>query len=124
MRTTLKEIVDAVESVANEKGIDKEIIFEALEAAPGLKVVGVLRAGVENVDVPASDVRKAGTVSLQSIPPTADLLLADLRLLAANGALVARYQHEFFLRAWRDKEAVFPADLRTKEKGFLDVCNG
>jgi transcription termination/antitermination protein NusA len=33
MRTTLKEIVDAVESVANEKGIDKEIIFEALEAA-------------------------------------------------------------------------------------------
>jgi N utilization substance protein A len=33
VRTTLKEIVDAVESVANEKGIDKEIIFEALEAA-------------------------------------------------------------------------------------------
>jgi len=32
-KTTLKEIVDAVESVANEKGIDKEIIFEALEAA-------------------------------------------------------------------------------------------
>ncbi|MBS0375301.1 MAG: transcription termination/antitermination protein NusA [Proteobacteria bacterium] len=33
VRTTLKEIVDAVESVANEKSIDKEIIFEALEAA-------------------------------------------------------------------------------------------
>ena len=33
MRTTLKEIVDAVESVSNEKGVDKEIIFEALEAA-------------------------------------------------------------------------------------------
>ncbi len=32
-RTTLKEIVDAVESVANEKGIDKAIIFDALEAA-------------------------------------------------------------------------------------------
>jgi len=32
-KTTLKEIVDAVESVANEKSIDKEIIFEALEAA-------------------------------------------------------------------------------------------
>ncbi len=32
-KTTLKEIVDAVESVANEKSIDKEIIFDALEAA-------------------------------------------------------------------------------------------
>ncbi len=32
-KTSLKEIVDAVESVANEKSIDKEIIFEALEAA-------------------------------------------------------------------------------------------
>ncbi len=32
-KTTLKEIVDAVDSVANEKSIDKEIIFEALEAA-------------------------------------------------------------------------------------------
>src|SRR6516225_4123329 len=32
-KTTLKEIVEAVESVANEKGIDKEIIFDALEAA-------------------------------------------------------------------------------------------
>lgn len=33
VKTTLKEIVDAVESVANEKSIDKEIIFDALEAA-------------------------------------------------------------------------------------------
>ena len=33
LKTTLKEIVDAVESVANEKSIDKEIIFDALEAA-------------------------------------------------------------------------------------------
>jgi transcription termination/antitermination protein NusA len=32
-KTTLKEIVDAVDSVANEKSIDKEIIFDALEAA-------------------------------------------------------------------------------------------
>jgi transcription termination/antitermination protein NusA len=32
-KLTLKEIVDAVESVANEKGIDKEIIFDALESA-------------------------------------------------------------------------------------------
>jgi len=32
-KITLKEIVDAVESVANEKSIDKEIIFDALEAA-------------------------------------------------------------------------------------------
>jgi N utilization substance protein A len=33
LKTTLKEIVDAVDSVANEKSIDKEIIFDALEAA-------------------------------------------------------------------------------------------
>ena len=32
-KMNLKEIVDAVESVANEKSIDKEIIFDALEAA-------------------------------------------------------------------------------------------
>ena len=56
-KTTLKEIVDAVESVANEKGIDKEIIFEALEAA--LASATRKRLG-EEMDVRVSINRRSG----------------------------------------------------------------
>ena len=56
-RTTLKEIVDAVESVANEKGIDKEIIFDALEAA--LASATRKRHG-EDMDVRVAINRKTG----------------------------------------------------------------
>lgn len=56
-KTTLKEIVDAVESVANEKSIDKEIIFEALEAA--LASATRKRLG-EEMDVRVSINRKSG----------------------------------------------------------------
>ncbi len=56
-RTTLKEIVDAVESVANEKSIDKEIIFDALEAA--LASATRKRHG-EDMDVRVAINRKTG----------------------------------------------------------------
>lgn len=56
-KTTLKEIVDAVESVANEKGIDKEIIFDALEAA--LASATRKRVG-EEMDVRVAINRKSG----------------------------------------------------------------
>lgn len=56
-KTTLKEIVDAVESVANEKGIDKEVIFGALEAA--LASATRKRHG-EEVDVRVAINRKSG----------------------------------------------------------------
>ena len=56
-KTTLKEIVDAVESVANEKGIDREIIFGALEAA--LASATRTRHG-EEIDVRVSINRKSG----------------------------------------------------------------
>jgi N utilization substance protein A len=56
-KTSLKEIVDAVESVANEKSIDKEIIFEALEAA--LASATRKRHG-EDMDVRISINRKSG----------------------------------------------------------------
>ena len=56
-KTTLKEIVDAVESVANEKGIDREIIFGALEAA--LASATRKRHG-EEIDVRVAINRKSG----------------------------------------------------------------
>jgi N utilization substance protein A len=56
-KTTLKEIVDAVESVANEKGIDKEIIFDALEAA--LASATRKRHG-EDIEVRVAINRKSG----------------------------------------------------------------
>jgi N utilization substance protein A len=56
-RTTLKEIVDAVESVANEKGIDQGIIFDALEAA--LASATRKRHG-EDMDVRVAINRKTG----------------------------------------------------------------
>ena len=57
-KTTLKEIVDAVESVANEKSIDQEIIFGALEAA--LASATRKRHGDENMDVRIAINRKTG----------------------------------------------------------------
>ena len=56
-KTTLKEIVDAVESVANEKSIDKEIIFDALEAA--LASATRKRHG-DDIDARVSINRKSG----------------------------------------------------------------
>jgi transcription termination/antitermination protein NusA len=56
-KTTLKEIVDAVESVANEKGIDQGIIFDALEAA--LASATRKRHG-EDMDVRVAINRKSG----------------------------------------------------------------
>ena len=57
-KTTLKEIVDAVESVANEKSIDQEIIYGALEAA--LASATRKRHGDENMDVRIAINRKTG----------------------------------------------------------------
>ena len=57
LKTTLKEIVDAVESVANEKSIDKEIIFDALEAA--LASATRKRHG-DDIDARVSINRKSG----------------------------------------------------------------
>ena len=57
-KTSLKEIVDAVESVANEKGIDKEVIFGALEAA--LASAARKRTGEEEIDVRVAINRKTG----------------------------------------------------------------
>jgi N utilization substance protein A len=56
-KTTLKEIVDAVESVANEKGIDQGIIYDALEAA--LASATRKRHG-EDMDVRVAINRKSG----------------------------------------------------------------
>ena len=56
-KTTLKEIVDAVESVANEKGVDKEIIFDALEAA---LASATRKKHGEELDVRVSINRKTG----------------------------------------------------------------
>ena len=56
-KITLKEIVDAVESVANEKSIDKEIIFDALEAA--LASATRKRHG-DDIDARVSINRKSG----------------------------------------------------------------
>jgi N utilization substance protein A len=57
-KISLKEIVDAVESVANEKGIDKEVIFGALEAA--LASAARKRIGEEEIDVRVAINRKSG----------------------------------------------------------------
>lgn len=57
-KISLKEIVDAVESVANEKGIDKEVIFSALEAA--LASAARKRIGEEEVEVRVAINRKSG----------------------------------------------------------------
>ncbi len=64
VRTTLKEIVDAVESVANEKGVDKEIIFEALEAA---LASATRKKHGEDMDVRVAINRKTG--DYDDVPP-------------------------------------------------------
>jgi hypothetical protein len=72
--------------------------------------------GEATLEVPASDVRLAATVPLDAIPAETDSLAVDLQLLSAKGTIESRYHHDFFLRAWRLKEEVFPPDLRITNK--------
>src|SRR5688500_19329166 len=52
-----KEILTVVENVSNEKGVDKEIIFEALEAA---LASATRKKDGEDIDVRVSINRKTG----------------------------------------------------------------
>jgi beta-mannosidase len=72
---------------------------------------GKVLAGEAAVDVPASDACIAATVPLDAFPDDTDSLAVDLELLSRKGSV--GYHHDFFLRAWRLKENVFPPDLRT-----------
>ena len=55
-----KEILLVAEAVSNEKGVDKEIIFQAIEAA--LEMATKKRAG-EEIDVKVTINRKTGDYS-------------------------------------------------------------
>ena len=72
--------------------------------------------GEATLDVPASDARLSATVPLDVFPAETDSLAVDLQLLSPKGSVVSRYHHDFFLRAWRVKEDVFPPDLRITNK--------
>ena len=75
-----------------------------------------LLSGQATLDVPASDVRQSATVPLDTFPDETDSLAVDLQLLSPKGSVVSRYHHDYFLRAWRLKEEVFPPDLRSRNK--------
>src|SRR5215467_963832 len=57
VRTMNKEILMVVDAVSNEKGVDKEIIFEALEAA---LASATRRRHGDSIDVRVSINRKSG----------------------------------------------------------------
>jgi hypothetical protein len=78
---------------------------------------GKTLTGETTLDVPASGTHMSATVPLELFPTEIDSLAVDLQLVSPKGSVVSRYQHEFFLRAWRLKEDVFPPDLRTTNKG-------
>jgi hypothetical protein len=68
------------------------------------------------LEVPASNARMSATVPLDTFPAETDSLVVDLQLLSPKGSVVSHYHHDFFLRAWRVKEAIFPPDLRITNK--------
>ena len=78
---------------------------------------GKTLTGEAILDVPASDAHMSAPVPLELFPTETDSLAVDLQLVSPKGSVVSRYQHEFFLRAWRLKEEIFPPDLRTTNKG-------
>jgi hypothetical protein len=73
-------------------------------------------SGEAALEVPASNARMCATVPLDAVPAETDSLAVDLQLLSPKGSVVSRYHHDFFLRAWRIKEAIFPPDLRITNK--------
>jgi beta-mannosidase len=77
---------------------------------------GKTLTGDATLEVPASDARRSATVPLDALPAETDGLAVDLQLVSPKGSVVSRYHHDFFLRAWRLKEEVFPPDLRTGNK--------
>lgn len=74
------------------------------------------RSGEATLEVPASNAYLSATVPLDDFPAEIDSLAVDLQLLSPKGSVVSRYHHDFFLRAWRVKEAIFPPDLRITNK--------
>jgi hypothetical protein len=66
--------------------------------------------------VPASDACLSATVPLDVFPAETDNLAVDLQLVSPKGSVVSRYHHDYFLRAWRIKEEVFPPDLRNRNR--------
>jgi hypothetical protein len=71
--------------------------------------------GRKALDVPASNATPVTTIDLASFPNGTDLLSVELEILAPDGRCVSRHQHDFFLRAWREKDAIFasPAPLHS-----------
>jgi hypothetical protein len=73
-------------------------------------------SGEATLEVPASNACLSATVPLDNFPAEIDSLAVDLQLLSPKGSVLSRYHHDFFLRAWRVKEAIFPPDLRITNK--------
>jgi hypothetical protein len=72
-------------------------------------------SGNKIINVAASDATFATSVDLRLIPAGTDLVQAKLELHSPRGKVLARYQQEFFLRAWREKTAIFKPDYSTKK---------
>lgn len=69
--------------------------------------------GTVTANVKAYDALEAGTVSLETVPADTDTVSIDLELRDADGRRISAYSGEFFIRAWRVKEAILPSKPST-----------
>ena len=81
---------------------------ELMDAAPGLKVIGITRGGVENIDVAAATARAIPVVKISGRNAHAvsdfavELMLAEMRNIARAhvGLLAGKWRKEFVNASW------------------------
>ena len=64
--------------------------------------------GEKKTDVPALDATRIESIDLSAVPAEVSTVKISLSLSDSAGKLVARYQRDVFLKAWRLEDAVFP----------------
>lgn len=63
--------------------------------------------GKDAVQVSPSDATFVGEVGLSAVPAGTDMMRVELELRSPRGQRVARYDQEFFIRAWREQRMIF-----------------
>lgn len=62
--------------------------------------------------VPALHAIMLAKVDIEKVPPDADVVTVLLKLTDADGNIIAGYQQEVFLRAWREEDGIWPKTVK------------
>ncbi|MBN2023574.1 MAG: hypothetical protein JW809_12385 [Pirellulales bacterium] len=68
-----------------------------------------LAGGAVPAVVPASDARRVAEVDISAVPDAAEVVTVKLLLVDSKDEVLAQYEQELFLRAWRQRDQIWSA---------------